>query len=46
MRAFLQQHTFAATMFAASVFIGMETGGYQYIVLKVAEEYGLSQSRM
>lgn len=33
-------------MFAASVFIGMETGGYQYIVLKVAEEYHLSQSEM
>lgn len=46
MNAFIQRHTFAATMFAASVFIGMETGGYQYIVLKVAEEYGMTQRVM
>ena len=46
MREVLRSNAFAATMFAASVFIGMETGGYQYIVLKVAEEYHLSQSSM
>lgn len=46
MRKKIRKNAFAAAMFAASVFIGMETGGYQYIVLKVAEGYHLSQSAM
>lgn len=37
---------FPAAMYLAAVLLGMETGGFQYIVLKVAEYYGLSQTAM
>ncbi len=37
---------FLAAMYLAAILLGMETGGFQYIVLKVSEHYGLSQAAM